>query len=241
MASENSGLRYTESGSGEPVVLLDWTPWESRVLADSLSASYRVLNLEPPTQTGNSYDVAEAVAKTAEATGLDAYAVVGTSLGADAAFKLALLRPQSVSTLVLVSPSCVEPSAASQWHTPEQAASVMLAHPENVELPQPGPERTALLSSLAGQLRADGVDASRRLAELICATLVVFGQEDRLVSRQAGGIWKAEVPNCSLSYVYDAGHAIAVDRPDALTNVVLDFVERRETFIVENRPSVINP
>ncbi len=241
MASENSGLRYTDSGSGEPVVLLDWTPWESRVLSDSLSAGYRVISLEPPAQTGDSYDVAEAVAKTAEAAGLDAYALVGTSLGADAAFKLALLRPQSVSTLVVVSPSFVEPSAANQWHTPEQAANVMLAHPANSETPQPGPERTALLSSLAEKLRADGVDAPRRLAELICATLVVFGQEDRLVSRGAGGIWKAEVLNCSLSYVYDAGHAIAVDRPDALTNVVLDFVERRETFIVENRPSVINP
>ena len=241
MASENSGLRYTESGSGEPVVLLDWTPWESRALADSLSSSYRVLSLEPPAQTGDTYYVAESVAKTAEAAGMDAYAVVGVSLGADAALSLALLRPQSVSTLVLVSPTCVAPSSAGQWHTPEQAANVMLAHPENSEVPRPGPERTALLSSLAGQLRADGLDASRRLAELGCATLVVFGQEDRLVSREAGGIWKAEVPNCSLSYVYDAGHAIAVDRPDALTNVVLDFVERRETFIVENRPSVINP
>ena len=241
MASENSGLRYTESGSGEPVVLLDWTPWESRVLADSLSASYRVLSLKPPAQTGDTYHVAEAVAKTAVAAGLDAYAVVGTSLGADVALQVALSVPESVSLLVVVSPMCVASTTSLPGSTPEHAAKVMLAHPENVELPQPGPERTALLSSLFGQLRESGVDASRRLAELACATLVVFGQEDRLVSREAGGIWKAEVPNCSLSYVYDAGHAIAVDRPDALTNVVLDFVERRETFIVENRPSVINP
>ena len=98
------------------------------------------------------------------------------------------------------------------------------------ELPRPSPERTELLSLLAGRWREAGVDASRRLADLACATLVVFGQEDRLVSRGAGGIWKAEVPNCSLSYVYDAGHAIAIDRPDALTNVVLDFVEPPRNF-----------
>ena len=162
----------------------------------------------------------------------------------------ALLLPQSVSTLVLVSPTCVGPSAAGLpgltgatllWDTPELAADVMLAHPDDAELPRPGAERTALLSSLAERWRATEVDVSQQLPELACATLVVIGQEDRLVSREAGGIWKAQVPNCSLSYVYDAGHAIAVDRPDALTNVVLDFVERRETFIVENRPSVINP
>lgn len=249
MTSSNGRPGNSVTGSGDAVVLLDWTPWESRVLADSLAASYRVLSLDPSSEMGDANDAARAVAEAVEAAGLDAYAVVGVSLGADAALRLALLRPQSVSTLVLVSPTCVEPSAARAWHTPELAARVMLARPNHNpegegsvgELPQPSPERTALLSSLAEQWRAAASDASKGLAELACATLVVFGQEDRLVSREAGGIWKAVVPNCSLSYVYDAGHAIAVDRPDALTNVVLDFVERRETFIVENRPSVINP
>ena len=265
MAADNMSLQYTESGDGDPVVLLDWTPWQSRVLADSLAASYRVASIDPPwfdklAMSGTESspdDVAASVARVAEAGGLPGlisltpgrpYALVGVSLGADAALRLALLRPQSVSTLVLVSPTCVGPSAAEPWHTPELAASAMLAHPSGFNLayagaesPRPSPERTALLSSLAERWRATEVDVSQQLPELACATLVVFGQEDRLVSREAGGIWKAQVPNCSLSYVYDAGHAIAVDRPDALTNVVLDFVERRETFIVENRPSVINP
>lgn len=241
MTSPNARLGGPEAGSRDPVVVLDWTPWESRVLAESLASSYQVLSLDPPGEISDADDVAKAVAGATEAAGLDSYAVVGVSLGADAALRVALLRPQSVSTLVLVSPTCVGQSAARPWNTPELAARAMLAHPDDAESPRPDPDRTALLSSLAGRWRADGAGASRQLAELACAALVVFGQEDRLVSREAGGIWKAEVPNCSLSYVYDAGHAIAVDRPDALTNVVLDFVERRETFIVENRPSLINP
>ena len=241
MTSPNVRLGGSEAGGRDAVVLLDWTPWESRVLADSLASCYQVLSLDPPTKTADIDDLAGVVTKATEAAGLDAYAVVGVSLGADAALRLALLRPQSVVALVLVSPTCVAPSAAGAWNTPELAASTMQAHPDRAGSPRPGPERTALLSSLAEGWRAVGNDASGRLAELACATLVVFGQEDRLVSRQAGGIWKASVPNCSLSYVYDAGHAIAVDRPNALTNVVLDFVERRETFIVENRPSLINP
>ena len=234
-------LLYTDAGKGDPVVLLDWTPWESRVLADSLAARYRVLNLDPPADTADADEVARAVAGITEATGLDTFAVVGVSLGADTALRLALLRPGSVSTLVLASPACVAPSAARPWRTPELAASAMLAHPEAPGTALPDPEGTALLSSLAERWRSAAADASRRLDELACATLVLLGQEDRLVSREAGGIWKAEAPNCNLSYVYDAGHAINIDRPEALTGAVLDFLERRETFIVENRPSVINP
>ena len=248
MTTINTRLDYSEAGSGDPIVLLDWTPWESRVLADSLAAKYRVLSFDPPPETADVDGVARGVAGAAEAAGLDAYAVVGVSLGADTALSVALLHPQSVSTLALVSPTCVAPSGPGSWHTPELAAGVMLAHPSGLdcayaagESPRPGPERTTLLWSLAGRWQAAAADVSERLAELACATLVVFGQEDRLVSREAGGIWKAGAPNCSLSYVYDAGHAIAVERPDALTNVVLDFVERRETFIVENRTSLINP
>ena len=241
MATDNPSIQYTDSGSGDPVVLLDWTPWESVVLRESLSARYRVTSIEPPDEPAPADEVAIAMARVVESEGLASYALVGTSLGADVALHMALLRPESVSALVVVSPTCVAPSATAPWHTPDLAASAMLAHPESPGTSAADPVRTAKLAALAELWRGMGVDETGRLAEVLCATLVVIGQEDRLVSRKAGGIWKAEVPNCSLSYVYDAGHAIAVERPDALTNVVLDFVERRETFVVENRPSVISP
>jgi hypothetical protein len=41
--------------------------------------------------------------------------------------------------------------------------------------------------------------------------------------------------------VYDAGHLIVAERPEALINVVSDFVERRETFVVSRQSGVINP
>ena len=105
----------------------------------------------------------------------------------------------------------------------------------------PDAARTAALAAVASRWATAGDGQTDSLQDISCATLVVYGQEDRLVSRTAGHAWKERVPNCSVSYVYDAGHAIAVDRPDALLNVVLDFVARRETFIVESRSSLINP
>ena len=117
----------------------------------------------------------------------------------------------------------------------------MLAHPEDAGIDLPENDRTQVLATLAASSKGDSADVESQLHDLYCATLAVFGQEDRMVSRQAGHIWKERMPNCSVCYVYDAGHAVGVERPDALATVVLDFVERRETFIVENRNSIINP
>ncbi len=246
MASCKHGLIYTGSGQGSPVLLLDWTPWETTALRDSLASRYRVISVEPPRDAGDAGTVqntAEAVIGVAESAGLDSYALTAASLGASVALRVALLRPESVSALALVSPLCVEPAPPLPRNTPELAAAAMLAHPEEEDPAHPPPEpgRTAVLAALAEQWQAADVDAARQLPELTCATLVVFGQEDRLVSRGAGGVWKEQVPNCSICYVYDAGHAVAVDRPEALAGVVLDFAERRETFVVESRSSLINP
>ena len=237
-------LSYTETGNGNPVVLLDWTPWQTGTLAAALAAHYRVISIEPPvgdSVTPSAQSASEAAAAVAEAAGLDSYSLVGVSLGADAAFRLALARPEAVTALALVSPTCISPVVSLSWDTPAQAADVMLAHPETASDKSPGAARTSGLAALANLWRSTEGYAAGLLSGLECATLAVFGQEDRLVSREAGGVWKERAPNCNVCYVYDAGHAVAADRPDALVNVVLDFLERRETFIVENRSSLINP
>ena len=243
MASTQQSLRLEESGQGSPVVLLDWTPWETKALADALASRHRVIGVGLPgagEDARSAEEVAGTVADMADSAGLDSYALVGASVGADVALRVALLRPASVAVLALVSPFCVEAAAPRPWSTPELAASAMLAHPEDTAHTLPGAARTATLSTLSQRWRSSDA-ADRLLPDVACATLVVFGQEDRLVSRGAGGVWKERVSNCNVCYVYDAGHAIAVERPDALLNVVLDFVERRETFIVENRSFLVNP
>ncbi len=244
MSSSDLQLQYSEAGQGDAVLLLDWTPWQSTVLLDGLAQGYRVISVEPPdgsAEQATADNAAEAVAAITDAVGLHSFAIVGASLGAEAAFRLALRNPERVAALVLVSPLRGNSAGPEKWDTPERAAVSMLAHPEADGTKPPEPERTASLASLARKWASTESEAADSLAGLHCATLVVYGQEDRLVSRTAGHAWKERAPNCSVSYVYDAGHAIAVDRPGALLSVVLDFVTRRETFIIENRSSLINP
>ena len=80
-----------------------------------------------------------------------------------------------------------------------------------------------------------------RLGDVPCPTLAVFGQDDRSIRVDAASIYRERIPNCNIAFVYAAGHDIAADRLTALVNLVSDYLERRETFIVQNRSSVINP
>jgi pimeloyl-ACP methyl ester carboxylesterase len=49
------------------------------------------------------------------------------------------------------------------------------------------------------------------------------------------------MPNAHLVFVYDAAHAISTDRPEAFAEVVADFVERREAFVISRNETVIHP
>ena len=93
-----------------------------------------------------------------------------------------------------------------------------------------------LLSPMAIRPRMQDVahdeELEVRLGDIPCPTLVVFGTDDRLVSREAARVYAERIPNVNLSLVYDAGHVISADRPDALTRAVADYVDRRDTFVV---------
>jgi len=47
--------------------------------------------------------------------------------------------------------------------------------------------------------------------------------------------------NCYYALVYDAGHEIEAERPEALFAAVRDFLEQHETFVVSRKKTIINP
>ena len=134
---------------------------------------------------------------------------------------------------------------------PERCGLVSIADSAGAALQRAldAPETVAVLILIAPTaIRPARGDSSDETAELEswlhdvqCPTLVVFGQDDASVAPEAAGIYRERIPNCSLAFVYDAGHNVAAERPAALLNLVADYLERRETFIVQNRSEVINP
>lgn len=85
------------------------------------------------------------------------------------------------------------------------------------------------------------IELEDRLGLIESQTLVVFGTNDEVSAQDMGRLYKERMPNCYLVFVYDAGHAVAAQRPEALAGVVSDFLERRETFIVSRTNTMINP
>jgi pimeloyl-ACP methyl ester carboxylesterase len=86
-----------------------------------------------------------------------------------------------------------------------------------------------------------GVELERRLADVAPPTLVLFGTADDAVPPAMGRVYKERIPSCHLVFVYDAAHAISTDRPEAFAEVVADFLERREAFVISRAPTVIHP
>lgn len=98
------------------------------------------------------------------------------------------------------------------------------------------PEGWTVSSSFSRDLELE-----RRLGEIKAATLVLFGTRDNEIPPETGRLYVERIPNCYYALVYDAGHVIEAERPEALFAAVRDFLEHRETFIVGRKNTIINP
>jgi pimeloyl-ACP methyl ester carboxylesterase len=198
-----------EAGEGTPLVHLHGAGGLRLTPAhEQLARRFRVVAFEMPgsdqspenTRTVTMPEVAATLASAVERLGIDAFNLMGTSFGGEAALWLALQQPARVRALVLEAP-----------------AAIRLR----------GPDRDA--------------DLERRLPGLAIPMLVLFGTLDAVISPDMGRVYPDLIPGCHLVFVYDAGHAISADRPEAFVEVVGDFLERHEAFVISRAATVIHP
>jgi len=232
--------------------MLEGMTWGLSTLHNALGQKYRVIALELPgcgaspvnTRSQSVQALAHTVAQAAAQVVSAPYTLIGTSFGANVALWQTLQTPDKVEALVLIAPTALLPTAGLGASTPEETAKRLFAHPETARSvasidPAIMVKEQALVQRLTGG-RHDA-EAERRLGEIPCATLVLFGSEDKLVAPEAARIYRERIPNSNLVFVYDAGHLIEAERPEALVNAVSDYVELRETFIVGRQTGIINP
>ena len=246
-------IRYQEAGEGPTIVHLHDTGGLRLTLAhDLLSRSFRVIAFEMPgfgaVENQNSHtvqDLATTMAAAAQALGLSRFNLIGTSFGGTVASWMAVQRRDLVAALVLDAPSAVRPEGSEPVSgSPEEIARRLYAHPERVPpAPVVEPAMAARRLTFLRRLRGPARDTvlEERLRRLRVPTLVLFGTQDGVVPAAMGRVYKQLIPDAHLVFVYDAGHALMVERPEAFAEVVTDFLQRTDGFIISRTKTVVFP
>jgi pimeloyl-ACP methyl ester carboxylesterase len=247
-------IRFMEAGQGTPLVHLHGSGGMRLTRGhDLLSRHYRVIAFEMPgfgqspanTLTETMGDLAATMSAAVTALGIDKFNLMGTSFGGKVALWLALQQRERVQALVLEAPAAIRPTGSEPPSgSPEEMARRLYAHPERLgPLPAADPAVQAKTRALVGRLRGPDRDADleTHMPGLATPTLVLFGTLDHVIPPDMGRFYKELIPNCHLVFVYDAGHGISTDRPEAFAEVTGDFLERHEAFVISRTNTVIHP
>lgn len=248
-------IRYVEAGTGEPLVCLHGGGGlRLSGTHDLLAAKHRVIAFEVPgfgaspvnDRTKSMDELGATMNAAVAALGIDRYNLMGTSFGSKVVLTMALLNPEPVPAIVLISPAAIRLGATTPpTHvSPAEALRMLYRHPERQPRAAPPPpgmmeKHRALSDRLLGPPRDAAFEA--RLAALSMPVLVLFGTADPVTPPAGAHLYREALTNCHMVMVYDAAHAIDGDRPEAAASVIDDFLRRHEQFLVNDQSSVIHP
>jgi predicted esterase len=117
-----------------------------------------------------------------------------------------------------------------------------VAHGASLALAQAiaAPEQIDKLILLSPRF-AQSAEAVANLAQVKVPTLVLVGTRDTSGSVEAGRLCREKIRVCHLSFVYDAGQAVAADRLEACVDSIADFLDQGEQFIIFRESQMIRP
>jgi pimeloyl-ACP methyl ester carboxylesterase len=248
-------IRYLEggAGTGAPLVWLHSAGGLRLSRAHELLAErYRLIALEVPgfgalapnERSQSIPELGTSLLAAIRQLGHDRIKLWGTSFGSVIAVWLAIGAPEAIEALVLESPAAILPEGGIPApSSPEDLWRKLFAHPERQPpMPTLEPALLAQRRALLARLPHPGVaETEAALGQLNVPTLVVCGTQDALIPAAMGRVYREQMPNCNYVLVYDAGHEIGADRPEAFASLVSDFLDRREAFIVNARSSLLHP
>jgi len=251
VAADGFQIRYFEAGRGPALICFHGAGGLKLGRAhELLAAERRVIAFElpgfgasPPNERTRSLaELAGTMAAAVAALGIERYSVWGISFGGKLALRLALQQRERVEALVLCSPAAIR-VAERPLPTGEELRALLYAHPERAPLAEPPPEverkQRALTQRLIGPAREPELEEAMRRLEL--PVLVLFGSEDRLTPPELGRHYRRLLPQGHFVIVYDAAHALDVDRPEAFAALAGDFLKRHAEFLVKRESSLLYP
>jgi pimeloyl-ACP methyl ester carboxylesterase len=248
-------LSHDELGEGMPVVLLHAGVVDRRMWGEHLAAiagaGHRVIAMDLPGFGEAAVAQEQApwadVLETMDALNVDGAALVGNSFGGAVALRVAVISPERVIALALVSAPApeFEPSTEMQaaWDREESALergdieAAVDAVVETWTLPDAPAalrHRVAAMQRRAFEVQAaagtpsevpDPIDEPAvALARLAIPALVAVGQFDMSDFHAAADALAQLLPSARHTVIAGAGHLAPLEQPDAFRALLLDFL-----------------
>jgi pimeloyl-ACP methyl ester carboxylesterase len=172
--------------------------------------------------------------------GLAGADLVGSSVGGSFAAEVAAIWPDKVGRLALIAPLGLYDAnhpAADPWaQRADQIPGLMTAQPEVYKGLKEMPAGANAVEWPIEQTRAAEAAArvlwplgntrlERRLPLIKAATLVLWGEQDRLLPRAYAGIIAGAIgATTEIRIIAGAGHLAELDEPNAVAAAILDFM-----------------
>jgi len=245
-------IEVRRGGAGRPVVLLHgshgWWGWEP--VHERLAEHFEVIAPSHPGFGGSPRldghdtidDLAYFYLDLLAQEQLAPARVIGFGLGGWIAAEMAVRCPHAIDRLVLVDSVGIKVSdretrdiadpfilsgdqvQAMLWHDPET---------HSVPLPSPGLEPTLLEAMLRNQESAlyygwkpymHNPKLRQRLHRVTAQTLVIWGENDQVVSRSYGKAFADDIPGARFVAIPDAGHYPHREQVESFVSTLADFL-----------------
>jgi pimeloyl-ACP methyl ester carboxylesterase len=249
---KGSPVRLLTGGSGEPVLYLHgsgdqgaWLP-----VHEQLAQTYTVLRPDLP-GFGHSaplpgrttvHDIAYSLWDLVDALGYGSIRVIGSSLGGWIAADFATIETPRVSHLVLVGAAGLRPEGghgidvfilspeeilAKTYHSPairEAVLSGAAARADDSDAALIGLRNRAATAGLAWNPYFHDVKLSGRLHRITAKTLLMWGDDDQLMSPACADLYASLIPGSTIQIVADCGHLPQLERPEEFLDAVSAFL-----------------
>nr|GEX36927.1 alpha/beta hydrolase fold-1 [Tanacetum cinerariifolium] len=178
--------------------------------------------------------------------------LVGPSLGAAVAIDFAINHPEAVDKLILIDASVYAEGTGSLARLPKFVAYAGVSLLKSLPLRifatnltfSSLPLDTCLDWTRIGRLHcllpwwedatvdfmnSGGYNVSGQINQVLKETLIIWGEDDQIIDSKLAVRLHCELPNAIIRQIPKCGHIPHVEKQDAVTNLIKDFIETKTT------------
>ena len=225
---DGTPTEYRVAGEGTPVVLVhglsgSWRWWQP--MLEPLTERHRVYLPELP-RLGRRLPAGELTrwfASWLDAAELERVDLIGHSLGGLIAAELAAEQPERASRLALVAPAGI-PCGTSVFSRGARLTGTLYDLRERLPTVVGDALHAGPFSLLRGAAFASHRDLTVELASIRAGTLIVWGENDRLLPPRIAAEWQRVLPRSRLVRLH-CGHVPMWESPRELASCLLAFLD----------------